>query len=97
MACALPFLLPSRNMPGRGKQCRKTDAVRKMPLQGKSLLRSMPCRCAEGSSEKETLHRRKREEDEGTQEKTAEYRWWKSCSAGEQKNFQQIAHGSGKN
>ena len=67
-------------MPGRGKKCRKTDAVRKMPLQGKSLLQNMPLRrrlLRERNVHSAYLLPEARGRRGSTGKGTAEYRWRK--------------------
>ena len=97
MACARPLHLRSRNMPGRG-ECAEQVHAGKCPSKGKACCGT--CRCAGGPREK-NLHRpltscrsaRKARERRKEQQDSS---GGNLALPGEQKNFQRLAHGTGK-
>ena len=82
MACALPFPLRSRNMP-RSRGICGTDVCRKKAPPGEKPVAEHAA--AQEAPEKKSPQAPdllpKRAEREAAQEKTAEYRWRKPCSA----------------
>ena len=97
MACALPFPLRSRNIPGREECAEQVSAGKRLP-QEKSLLRNMPLH---RRPQRKNLHRpltscRSARNARQRRKKQRNTGGGNLALPGEQKNFQRLAHGTGK-